>query len=148
MIRLATRSDLDSVVDLMFEFLEHTSYDKQARAADREHYKRLAYTVLKVGYIWLWVEQDEPRGLLIAVKEPMLWVPKMHILRELIWFVREPYRKNPAAGKLFIHFCRKGEELLAAGDISAYIATKMTTTEDCDLTKRGFRLTEQVYIRD
>lgn len=148
MIRLATRSDLNIVTDLLIEFLQTTSYDKHTSVINREHIKKMVFTVIHHGYIWLYFNEEVAIGLLIAVKEQNMWMPDKTSLRELVWFVREEYRGTLGAGRLFIKFCEQAETLLNNDEIQGYFTTRMTTTRDYDLESRGFRLTEKLYIKD
>ena len=148
MIRSATRSDLNTVTLLLMEFLASTSYNKHTDSVEPEHIRRLAYSVLYSGYIWLYYADDTPVGLLIAVREPNIWIPKKTSLRELVWYVRESHRGTTGAGRLFVEFCKTGEDLLNSGEIQGYFTTRMTTTTDYDLERRGFRLTEKLYLKD
>ena len=148
MIRLATRSDLPVIAELITEFLQETSYANHADAVDRQHLLRLAYTVLHQGYIWLLWHDQTCVGLLIAVKEQNIWMPDKVSLREMVWYVKEQYRKTLGAGRLFVKFCEKGDELMASGEIEGFFTTRMTSTTDYDLEKRGFRLTERLYLKD
>jgi len=148
MIRLATRSDLNTITLLLVEFLSSTSYDTHTDSVDREHIKRLAYTILYSGYTWLYYDKDTAVGLLIAVKESNMWMPSKTSLRELVWYVRESHRGTTGAGRLFVQFCQQGQSLLNSGEIQGYFTTRMTTTTDYDLERRGFRLTEKLYIKD
>lgn len=148
MIRLATRSDINLVSDLLVEFLQSTSYNKHTEVIDREHIKRLVFTVIHHGYIWLYFNEEIAIGLLIAVREQNMWMPDKTSLRELVWYVREEYRGTIGAGRLFIKFCEQAEKLLNNNEIQGYFTTRMTTTRDYDLESRGFRLTEKLYIKD
>lgn len=148
MIRSAARSDLNTVTFLLLEFLQSTSYNSHTLNADPEHIKRLAYSLLYSGYTWLYYADDTPVGILIAVKEPNIWIPEKKSLRELVWYVREDYRGTVGAGRLFVEFCNTGDRLLNSGEIQGYFTTRMTTTTDYDLERRGFRLTEKLYIKD
>jgi hypothetical protein len=62
--------------------------------------------------------------------------------------VRESHRGTTGAGRLFVEFCKTGEDLLNSGEIQGYFTTRMTTTTDYDLERRGFRLTEKLYLKD
>lgn len=150
MIRLATRHDIPVILDLLVDFMQEGAYGEHAQEPDREYLRRLIFNVIYVGYIWLWTEGDdaEPAGFLAAYKEPNIWQPNRHQLRELAWYVRPEYRGRMAGGRLFIEFCRKGEELMTAGTIHGYATTRMTTTNELDLERRGFRLTEYMYLKD
>jgi hypothetical protein len=148
MIRLATRSDLTIVTELIVEFLQSTSYRDHAMTNNPEHIKRLMYAILHSGYIWLYFNGLVCVGLLVAAREQNMWIPEKHSLREVVWYVREEYRKTLGAGKLFIEFCKTAEQLLEQGEIDFYFTTRMTTTDDYDLERRGFRMTEKLYIKD
>ena len=148
MIRLATRSDINVVADLLVEFLLETSYNNHTEVIDREHIKKLVFTVIHHGYIWLYFNEEVAIGLLVAVKEQNMWMPNKTSLRELVWYVREEYRGTLGAGRLFIKFCEQAEKLLNNNEIQGYFTTRMTTTRDYDLESRGFRLTEKLYIKD
>jgi hypothetical protein len=148
MIRQATRADLNVVADLIVDFLQETSYAEHTHSVNREHILRLAYAVLHQGYIWLLWNGPVCVGLLVAIKEQNVWMPNKVSLRELVWYVKEEYRKTLGAGRLFIKFCEKGEELMKLGQIQGFFTTRMTSTDDYDLEKRGFRLTEKLYLKD
>jgi hypothetical protein len=148
MIRPATRTDLNTVTDLLVEFLLQTSYNKHTDVIDREHIKKIVFSVLHQGYIWLYFNGDVAVGLLVAVKEQNIWMPNKTSLREMVWYVREEYRKTLGAGRLFIKFCEQGDLLLSKDEIQGYFTTRMTSTTDYDLESRGFRLTEKLYIKE
>jgi hypothetical protein len=149
MIRLATHQDTKIVVELLRRFLSETSYQQAESAGnDIEHLCKLIWTFQQYGYIWLAEVNDEPVGLLIAVKEPNIWLPTARELREVVWYMVPEHRTNSIGGKLFVHYCRKGEELLQSGLIQGYFTTKMTTTDSIDYERRGFRKTEEVYIKE
>lgn len=148
MIRLATRSDLTVITELIVEFLQSTSYKDHTETKRPEHIKKLMYAIMNTGYIWLYFNGEVCVGLLVAAREQNIWIPEKHSLREVVWYVREEYRKTVGAGRLFIEFCKTAEQLLTDNEISGYFTTRMTTTADYDLEHRGFRLTEKLYIKD
>lgn len=148
MIRLATRDDLLPVAELLEEFLLETAYAEHCEEIDNTHLRRLVFAVLHQGYIWLLCDRDIIVGCLIAVKEQNMWIPSKISLREMVWYVKEPWRKTIGAGRLFVKFCEKGNELMQQGVIQGYFTTRMMTTDDYDLESRGFRLTEKLYLKD
>lgn len=148
MIRLATRADLTAIAGLLEEFLLETDYAEHCEEIDNEHLRKLVFAVLHQGYIWVLCHNDIIVGCLIAVKEQNVWMPNKVSLRELVWYVQEPYRKTIGAGRLFIKFCEQGDVMMKRGDIQGYFTTRMTSTTDYDLESRGFRLTEKLYLKD
>ena len=149
MIRLATNKDTLMAVELLREFLSETSYS-QAEAAGKntEHLCKLVWTFQQYGYIWLAYHNEEPVGILMSVKEPNMWLPSAKELREVVWYVKPEHRTRSIGGKLFLQYCKKGEELLQSGDIQGYFTTRMTTTDTIDYESRGFRQTEVTYIKE
>ncbi len=69
MIRVATRSDLNVIHELVMEFLTATSYSQHTEDIDPQHIKKLCYAVLQMGKVWLYDVEGISVGLLIAVKE-------------------------------------------------------------------------------
>jgi hypothetical protein len=148
MIRLATASDISGIYDLISEFLQNTAYTEHSTELNEQHLKKLVYASLHLGKIWLYEEDSQAQGLLIAIKEQNLWMPDKHSLRELVWYVRPQYRHKPSAARLFVEFCREGEKMLNNKEINGYFTTRMSTTTDYDLTKRGFREVERLFLKD
>lgn len=148
MIRLATRADLNIVVDMLVEFLQATSYNKHTDVIDKQHLSKIVFSVLHNGYIWLLFNGEVCVGMLIAVREQNIWMPNKTSLREMVWYVRQEYRKTIGAGRLFIKFCEQGEQLMREKKIDGFFTTRMSSTQDYDLESRGFRLTEKLYLKD
>lgn len=144
-----TLIDARHVINLMQDFLQETAYSQALDASkDLEHLGKLAFTFMQNGYIWLAFNKDCCVGMLIAVREPNMWSPQNYQLRELIWYVKPEHRKGLIGGKLFAKYCAMGESLLEQGQIDGYFTTKMTTTANLDLERRGFRLKEYTYLKE
>lgn len=150
MIKLARSiNDIQDALTLLSEFLLDTPYSQaEAAARDREHLGRLAYTIHNRGFIWLAYIDKEPVGILMASIEPTMWLPQIKHMREVVWYVKSSHRQSSIGGRLFAEYCRKGEELIDNGTIEGYFTTRMTTTDNINLEKRGFRLVEQTYLKE
>lgn len=149
MVRLATHNDTTALVDLLREFLSETSYSKAEQAVlDREHLCKIIWMVQQHGYAWIAEKDGLAVGLLLAIKQPNMWVPKAIELRELVWFVLPEHRKTSIGGKLFLAYCSQADLLLSQGKIQGYFTTRMSTTDSIGLQRRGFRLTEQTFIKE
>lgn len=149
MIKLATHLDTLAIVDLLKRFLTETSYSQAEQATkDIEHLCKITWLVQQHGYIWLAFKDQQPVGLLMAVKEPNMWLPSARELKELVWYVVPEARESTVGGKLFLQYCRKGDELLAQGKIQGYFTTQMTTTKNIDLERRGFKQTETTFLKE
>ena len=150
MIRLATYADAHRIIDLVHDFLCETAYDQAQDNFDREHTAKLIWTVQQYG--WIWISEDliteQLTGMLMAVREPNMWIPKKSQMREIVWYVRPEYRSTSLAGKLFLKYQEKAEDQLKSGRISGYFTTKMPTTQGLNLERRGFKLTELTYLKE
>jgi hypothetical protein len=144
-----TLMDARHIITLMGQFLNETSYDKAAEASkDIEHLGKLAFTFIQNGYVWLAFKEEEPVGILVAIKEPNLWAPKNIQLRELVWYVVPPHRKTSLGGRLFAKYCETAELLIEKEEIDGYFTTRMSTTDPVGLERRGFKLKESTYLKE
>ena len=149
MIKLAERTDTVKILELIQKFLEDTAYDLSRDAAkDREHLLKLIWTVFNSGYIWLALAGEKPIGILMAIKQPNMWLPSHHELRELVYYILPEHRGKIVSGRLFKTFEKKAKELLEQGKISGIFTTRMSsTTSNFNLSNHGFDLVEQTYFR-
>lgn len=149
MIRSAGYKDTKIIVELLKEFMQETAYAQAKEAASNtEHLSKVTWAALQFGDIWLAEVDDRAVGLLVAVREQNMWAPKQKQMREICWYVLPEHRKSTIGGRLFKSYCEKADALLTAGEINGYFTTKMTTTDNIDLGKRGFRLTEQTFLKE
>lgn len=149
MIRSADYRDTRIIIELLRNFLNETSYDQAIQGRDNfENLAKLIWTVQQHGYIWLAFRDQKAVGCLLAIKQPNMWAPNCWELRELVWYMLPEYRSGILGGRLFKKYCEKGEELLENGIIQGYFTTKMTTTDNINLGRRGFKLVEQTYLKE
>lgn len=147
--QIGTMVEARDAIRLLQEFLKETPYQQaQSAVNDIEHLGKLVFAIMNNGYIWVAYSDDKPVGLLMAVKEPNLWAPKCAELRELVWFVLPEHRQSTIGGRLFKKFCQRGDQLIAEQAIEGYWTTRMSTTDNIDLERRGFRLTEKTYLKE
>lgn len=148
-IRTATRSDFAGIIELLDHYFAESAYGFHvSESVDPEHASKILFQVLHQGVVWLAEDDDRLVGLLAVVREPNIWFPAKISLRELMWYVHPDYRMTTAAGRLFLEYTRWAETELNSGRIEAYFMTAMATTTNIDLKKRGFRLAENLYVKD
>ncbi len=142
-------SDMKDIIELVQEFLLETTYSQAEEAAkDREHLGKMIYNYLRSGVIWIAYDEDTPVGLLIANVEKNTWIPTVIQLREIVFFVKQSHRNSLIGGRLFAEYCKLGNQLIDEKQINVYFTTKMSTTSNYNLEKRGFRKTEELYIKE
>jgi len=150
MIKLAeSLFDVADAISLVQSFLNETSYSQGALAAsNREHLGLLVYRIKQHGYIWLAYVDNQPVGILMAVKEANMWIPSIIQMREMVWYVKPEYRNSSIGGRLFVAYTLQGEKLCKESVIQGYFTTRMSTTNSIDLERRGFRRTEETYLKE
>ena len=149
MVRSTDYKDTRIISDLLVDFLQETAYDQAPDAAqNQEHIFKIIWTVHQYGKIWIAESEGVPAGLLMAVIEPNFWYPRIKEMRELVWYVRPEYRNGMIGGRLFKTYCDYAESLKQKGTIAGYWTTRMRTTQDQSLDRRGFRLKELTYLKD
>lgn len=147
--QISTFPELEQALDLVQRFLTETSYGQALEAAqDREYLGRFCFNILKSGYIWLAYQDEKPVGILMALVQPNMWSPKHKEMRELLWYVTPEVRKSSIGGRLFVRYQETGDQMIKDGLIDGYFTTQMASTSPIDLSRRGFRLTEQTYIKE
>lgn len=149
MIRFATYQDTLILINLLKQFLNETSYELAPQASlNTENLCKIIWLCLQSGCVIISEKNKEITGCILAVKQNNMWLPKYRELRELVYYVKPQYRLSITAGKLFRKFEQHAEQLLEQGDIQAYFTTRMTSTRDYDLERRGYRLTEKTYMKE
>ena len=147
--QIKSSEDIEQAIGLIKLFLADTVYKDLYPSNDNTmHLGKLIHAIAHSHYAWLGLVNDEPVGLLLAVKENNIWAPTQCQMRELVWYVKPEYRNTTIGGKLFLEYCRRADELLKDGTIQGYFTTRMTNTDQMNLERRGFRLMEQTYLKE
>jgi len=148
-IRQATRSDFARIIELLDHYFDESAYGLHvSESPDPQHASRILFQVIHQGVIWLAEDDEKLAGILAVVREPNVWFPAKISLREMMWYVHPDYRMGTTSGRLLREYTTWAENELNSGRIEAYFMTTMATTTNIDLKKRGFRLAENLYIKD
>lgn len=151
MIRQANRFDIDDIAEMFLDFAKDSTYahlvPSEVQDTDIEHIKHVIFCCMHAGFVLIAEIDNEPVGFLVAIRQPNMWYPGTMTLQENVWYVKSQHRKTSIGGKLWLEYCRRAEEMIAQGQIDRYTTTRMNTTADINLEKRGFRLTEHLYIK-
>jgi hypothetical protein len=147
--QIQSSEDIQQAIDLLKQFVKETVYqDLYPQHGNDMHLGRLVHVVMTNHYAWLSYHQQQPVGILLAVKETNMWAPAQKQLRELVWYVLPEYRHTTAAGRLFAEYCRTAQALVASGDIYGYYVSTMPTTGEINLERRGFQPVQQTYLKE
>jgi predicted GNAT family acetyltransferase len=149
MIRqIKSTEDIHQAIVLLKEFVQETVYRDHQNQINEMHLGKMVHMVMHHHYAWLAELNDEPVGLLLAVKEPNMWAPGQKQMRELVWYVRPEHRTGAIAGRLFLKYCQVAESLLEQGQIAGFFTSTQSTTQDINLERRGFKLVEKTFLKE
>lgn len=86
-------------------------------------------------------------GMILAQTINDVWIPEQKFLVELAWWVKPEYRGSSAGAKLLKAYSQKADQMLRQGDVVAASLSTLDTSPDLKLTKRGWKPTQQQYMR-
>ena len=149
MIRDASRFDLPDIIEMFLDFADSGAYSASARSVEFDvlHLEKIFFACLHQGFILVSEHDDELQGFLVAVRQSDVWHPEWIRLQELIWYVKPKYRNTTVGGKLFLEYNRRADSWIEQGIVKECSTTRMSTTPDLGLEKRGWQLTEKLYIK-
>lgn len=151
MIRItqADRSNWDQIIGLLAGYFGESTYGAHVtHAVDSAHARRILHQVQHLGHIWLAWSDSELIGAIAGVREPNVWFPNKIAIREMFWYVQRGHRHTTAGARLFRAYQAWAEQELNTGAAEAYFISNMSTTSPIDFERRGFRIAEQLYIKD
>jgi hypothetical protein len=98
------------------------------------------------GVIWIGSRDEQPVGMLIAVRNPNLWNPELLYLQEVAWWV-EPSARNTMIGARLLYAYRDyAIEAVDKNEIVGYTLSKMITSPELDYSKLGMNKLEETWI--
>jgi len=129
-IRPAHKYDIDKIIDLMKLFAVEYKSPLTANPMlwSKTHIQAIVLEII-VGRGFVLID-EENNGLLIACKTPVLWMPKMYQLQELM--LRSDNKITTM--RLIKEYLRRGKVMLQDKSIAQIT---LPTTSDIDLTKIG-----------
>jgi len=147
MIRFADIKDFDRIMDMMINFANSSPYaaHHDPQYNDR-HVRTLLTHIMQNGVIIVGEADGELQGMLIGMINSDPWLPHVKTMREIAWWVEEPYRMTSLGYKLLKKYVDVGEQLQQTGKIDGFTLTLMTQSPEFDLEKRGWSQVERNYV--
>ena len=113
MIRRANKFDLVLIKQFMQEFVDKTNHPLAIKK-DHAHIDKVLSTILAgLGFVLI---DEQHGGLLIAIKNPVLWEPDAFVLTEVWWSAR----KKTSALALLKEFVSIAETMQDNGEIRQF----------------------------
>ena len=142
MIRVATKEDFASILDLSSEFWQYTLFDEEF---DREHTLVMVEMAFEHDLLAAVDIEGEVVGFCAGVKAPLMGSPEALMGTELAWWVSPDYRKGGSGVKLLIFM----EELAKEQGIKYWNQVSMESSMSVgELYERmGYTKSETVYTK-
>ena len=147
MIRRAGLQDFDRIMEMMINFANSSPYaaHHDPQYNDR-HVRTLLSHIMQNGVIIVGEADGELQGMLIGMINSDPWLPHVKTMREIAWWVEEPYRMTSLGYKLLKKYVDVGEQLQQTGKIDGFTLTLMSQSPDLNLEKRGWSQVERNYV--
>ena len=147
MIRHADLKDFDKIMDMMINFANSSPYKAHHNPQYNDRHVRTLLThIMQNGVILVGEVDGELQGMLIGIINQDPWLPQVKTMREIAWWVEEPYRMTSLGYKLLKKYVDVGEQLQQKGKIDGFTLTLMEQSPDLDLEKRGWNKVERNYM--
>ena len=91
-------------------------------------------------------EEDDLAGVFMSIESPDIWIPKMVIMNELVWWVSPNYRDTSVGYRLLKEYTDACKILVDKGSIANFTMTLLENSPEIDLEKRGWDKIETNYV--
>lgn len=143
--RFADISDTETIIDMLKDYRKHSPIHLHQATDDTHARKVLAHIFAGLGFVIVAEEDGKVVGMLIALKNPNVWDPKILMLNELAYWVDPAHRGSTAGYKLIKHYKQVAEELRSSNQVQAYTISKMINSPDLKYDRFGFNKIEEMW---
>jgi len=144
MIRMGTKFDTPAIIDMLKSYRSATPWARLATCDNQTHVERLlAHIFAGAGVVFIALREEQPVGMLIAIKNPNIWDPDLMVMNELCYWVDPEWRGGTSGYRLITAYKDHCEELKALGHIESYTISKMANSPKLDFTRFGFEKLEE-----
>jgi N-acetylglutamate synthase-like GNAT family acetyltransferase len=145
-IRFADVHDTESIIDMLMDYRQHSPIHLH-KSTDNAHARDiLAHIFAGLGVVFVAEDADGSlAGMLIAMKNPNVWDPKILMMNELAYWVNPESRGSSAGYKLIKRYQEYATEIKDAGEIQAFTISKMINSPDLKYDRFGFEKIEEMW---
>ncbi len=147
MIRLATKYDIDTIIEMLKHFRDADTFGIVKENNNRDYIVAMLSEIFAGRGVIFIAEKDEPVGMLIAMIMPSIWNQKILELHELAFWVEPEYRGGTHGFRLLKAYVDYAKELKQNGRINCFYVTKMVDSPDIKYQKFGFQKLEENWVQ-
>lgn len=130
---------------MLKRYREHSPIHLHRSTGDEHAREILNHIFAGLGVVFVSEEDWGITGMLIAMRNPNVWDPKIMMMNELAYWVEPEHRGSSAGYRLIQTYKAYADQLKAQGDIQAYTISKMTTSPDLKYDRFGFEKIEEMW---
>lgn len=145
-----TAQDDDKIIECLKEFADYQPFGRLKAEADdyNDHHIRKVLDIIRKRGLLLLAdgEEDDLAGVFMSIESPDIWIPKMIIMNELVWWVSPNYRDTSVGYRLLKEYTDACKILVEKGRIANFTMTLLENSPEIDLEKRGWDKIETNYV--
>ncbi len=148
-ITTATVADDDAIIEILKKFADSQPFGRlqvEAKQYNDHYVRKILDAVRNRGLILLAHKDGEIAGVFMAIINPDMWLPKVKIMNELVWWVNPEHRNGSAGLRLLKEYTKIGEKMVKDKTISTFTMTLLENSPIKDLQKRGCTPIETNYV--
>jgi GNAT superfamily N-acetyltransferase len=145
-IRFADKFDLPKVIEMLKHYRDACPLPELKLADDESYINSLFNGIIHGQGVCLIADNlGEAVGMIMAIRAPSLWDPKLVLMKEMCYWVEPEHRNTSAGYKLLKHyrdFCSQEKE---QNKIAVYTISKMVNSPELKYDRFGFELLEETW---
>jgi hypothetical protein len=148
-IRKATALDDDAIIEILKQFADSQPFGRlkvEAKEYNDHYVRKILDAVRNRGIILLATKNKQVLGVFMAIINPDMWIPRVKIMNELVWWVNPEHRNSTAGARLLKEYTKIGEKMVKDKTISTFTMTLLEDSPIKDLQKRGWTPIETNYV--
>jgi hypothetical protein len=147
MVRLANRWDRDNLVNMFCRYRSSSKIQQIVNSTNTAAAERIIEQIIIGHGIALISEiKEQPTGMLIALRHPLVWDPDLVILSEIAWWVDQEYRGSRSGLLLLKEYQRLAEQEISQGKIINYTISEMVDNP-IDYSRWGLKPRETIWTK-
>lgn len=145
-----TADDDDKIIECLKEFADYQPFGRlqaEAEEYNDHHIRKVLDIIRKRGLLFVADGKDDDlAGVFMSIQSPDIWIPKLVIMNELVWWVNPNYRDTSVGYRLLKEYTDACKILVKEGAIANFTMTLLENSPEIDLEKRGWDKIETNYV--
>lgn len=149
MTRFATLADLTRILQLLQQFAEQACVGFRSwQPRDQERMTRVVQNWITHHYVRVAQVNHTVTGMIIAERGTDFWDPERVILQERAWYVDPDWRGHRSSAELWRAWQQDSDRFVSRDQVQAVLLSTQGSHTAFDPGRRGWRLIEQVWIKE